>query len=524
MVVSVAASGVVDCHRLLVRAVCDEGQQAVAAWRAWRALVDFDEVDEPSSRLLPLVARRPGLLGEEDDEIRGRIRGLYRRSWVRSQLLWQEATPVLHALAGRQVPVMLLKGAALRPFYDDDIGARPMYDIDILVPPEHARCALEVLVGCGWEPEHTQGPEGIAARLALRRHSTGFVRGENGRLDLHWHALATSIGPRADAAFWRAARPATDGGGRPELVMHPADLLLHVVVHGTTGANAPPIQWVVDALRIVDGSAEPLGGRLAAQARAHGVLGQVAEGLRVVEELTGSTRCHPILLAVAEARRRPLEGVLSAVARAGRADRVLGGLAKHAAGETGLRRGAADFVSSSLDLPLSRRPALTVAHALLGRPPSAARLARRFGPLSRVPAPTSPPLRAGAVLDFTDPAILDAYAGPGWQSTTDLGAQTRCDEARLVLPVGSRSGPALWAVLTLTTVQAVPVLIAVDERRRASVPGETGPVDVSVPLGPGVGGQPVEISLRAAGPAWRWPARVGLVLHCLRLTTSPDAP
>src|SRR5205085_1845464 len=104
-------------------------------------------------------ARRPALLRDEDADVQGRIRGLYRRSWVQNQLLWQEAVPVLDALAARRIPVMLLKGAALRPFYEGDIGARPMYDIDILVSPEHTRAALDVLGAGGWEPQHSQAKD-----------------------------------------------------------------------------------------------------------------------------------------------------------------------------------------------------------------------------------------------------------------------------------------------------------------------------------------------------------------------------
>jgi hypothetical protein len=507
-------------HRQLVRAACLDGPEAAAAWRAWRTLVDFDDMDEPSGRLLPAVARRTDVLTDDDDVVRGRIRGLYRRAWVANHLLWQETAPVLVALGAGAIPVMLLKGAALRRFYDGDIGARPMYDIDILVRPEHARRALGILDGLGWEPEFVQSSAGIGARLAFRRHSTGFVRGENGRLDLHWHALATSIGARADDAFWRAARPAADGG--PELVMHPADLLLHVLVHGTTGNNAPPLQWIVDAFRIVGGSEEPLGGRLAMQARAHGVVRKVTTGLRVVETVTGSTIGGPLFEALGDERPGGLERVRHGWAGRGRADRVLDGLAKHAAGETGLLHGAADFVSSRLDLPLTRRPVVTIAHAALGRPPGVARVARRFGPLSRILGTSPPPVGVGTVLDFTDPDTLDSYGGPGWQSTTELGAEARGDEVRLVLPVKPGAGPSLWAVLSFTTLQTAPVLVAVDERPCATTRGGVGPVEVAVPLGPGVDGQPVEISLRSIRRG-AWPGRVGLRLQSVRVTTSSEA-
>jgi hypothetical protein len=90
----------------------------------------------------------------------------------------------------------------------------------------------------------------------------------------------------------------------------------------------------------------------------------------------------------------------------------------------------------------------------------------------------------------------------------------------LVLPIEPGHGGGLWAVLTVTTLQAGPVLIGVDERTRASAPGRVGPVDIAVPLGPGVGDQPVEISFRNPRRLGRLPVPMGLVVQCLRLTGS----
>ena len=67
--------GVPEDHRLLVQAAClPDRQHAAEAWRAWRKLADFDLLDDPTTRLLPALARRSWLLTDEDDDVQGRIR------------------------------------------------------------------------------------------------------------------------------------------------------------------------------------------------------------------------------------------------------------------------------------------------------------------------------------------------------------------------------------------------------------------------------------------------------------------
>ena len=100
-----------------------------------------------------------------DDPVRRRVRGLYRQSWVRNHRLWHEALPVLHALEERRVPTLLLKGGALLPLYGDDWGARPMYDVDLLVPDEHFDGAVVLLRDLGWVPEQGQSFDWVRHRM-----------------------------------------------------------------------------------------------------------------------------------------------------------------------------------------------------------------------------------------------------------------------------------------------------------------------------------------------------------------------
>src|SRR4051794_19301697 len=136
-------------HETLLHACLDTAEPALAAWRRWRGMVDFDDIDGPESRLLPLAMAN---LGEaiRDDPDQGRGAGPHPRVWSRNQGLFP---PAAHAIGGLQesgIEVMLLKGAALATLYYGSEAERPMADVDILVRPADAARAFDQLGQAGW--------------------------------------------------------------------------------------------------------------------------------------------------------------------------------------------------------------------------------------------------------------------------------------------------------------------------------------------------------------------------------------
>jgi hypothetical protein len=486
-------AGIPREQQLLLRAVLLDGAPARAAFREWRELVVIDDVDGVSQRLLPVLARRLPAVGP-DDPVRGLIRGIYRHAWVRSHRLWRDALPVFTALRARGIPIILLKGAALLHAYGDDWGARPMFDIDALVPPELAVEATRVLEELGWGIEYDMTYDWVRSRALTRRHGWGFLRGD-GRLDLHWHVLSESIGSRSDTGFWAAAEPLEIEGFRAR-TLSPPDLLLHLLVHGTSGGNAPAVQWIADAIHVVRTyGADAIADRFARQARAHGELTKVGAALDAVSAVVDPHVCAPITARL----RRERAGVVERLRHHGVA---AGQLAQRAAGGNGLARGTAELVTDRLDLGLATAPAVSVAHAASGRSPTVGRAARRhYGTLTRAPVP-SEPLAAGADLDFTQPATLDRYGGTGWGRAEEAGATTRGAEARLVLPlVDTLTAGDLQCELT---VHARTATTTIDVRAnetlvtRAAVATGSTTLDLTIPSTLLDRDRPLELSLRRA--------------------------
>ena len=245
-----------DRHRALLHAALDEPEAALAAWERWRASVEFDDLDEPEQRLLPVVYRN---LGERlsGDSVEGRMRGIYRLAWTRNQLLAAAAAAAIRALAQAGIPTLSLKGAPLSVLNYRDMGARPMADVDLLVRPAQAAAAMDCLWGGGWRTE-LNDPK----RMIRVHHSYAFSKPPQGEVDLHWFSLWTTSG---DAPLWEAAVPLEVGGERT-LAPCSADSLLNVCAHGSPRQPTPAFRWIADAVTIVR-SDPPDWDRLIAEAR-----------------------------------------------------------------------------------------------------------------------------------------------------------------------------------------------------------------------------------------------------------------
>jgi hypothetical protein len=245
---SVLGNRPTQAQSLVLHAALDERADAVAAWERWRAAVDFDDVDHGSMRLLPLVYRHLGA-DAFDAEVAGRLKGLYRRAWSQNQLLFRRAAEAVVALEERGIETLVTKGASLALLAYGDVGARPMDDVDVLVPIGRTGDAIEALREAGWEPEHDD-----PLAWTEVHHSLGFAGPGGGNMDLHWFSLWQ---PARDDELWAAAAP-LDLAGVATRAPCAADQLLLACVHGTPWSPLPPFRWIADAVVTVRAAGEGL--------------------------------------------------------------------------------------------------------------------------------------------------------------------------------------------------------------------------------------------------------------------------
>lgn len=243
-----------------LRAAVADHDEAVAAWQDLTRTVDLADLwDAEVYRLLPLVWRRLGdSVGAEHVD---RLKGLYRKSWVQNQHHVHHASELVGRLAAEGIDTLLLKGLPVSLLYYDDLGARPMGDVDLLIRPDQASAAWRLLEGLGYETTSIRGrhpsrweQEGDDDWYRRLRHARGFRRGPLDDIDVHttisldFVAADTTVADTTD--LWADARP-LDLRGTVAATLSPTHHLFHAIVHGLGASEEAELRWVPDALTIL---------------------------------------------------------------------------------------------------------------------------------------------------------------------------------------------------------------------------------------------------------------------------------
>lgn len=232
-------------HEALLRAALLAGPAAAVAWRDVAPWLAQGDVDHASRRLLPVLA--PGLARHvPPGELLSRLKATRAATDLGTAALLAAAGRLLGALEAAGVPTLVIKGGALAQAFAQAGAARPMSDVDIVVPTSRATAALTTLADLGWRAPHPV-PAGF-----VRVQHAAHLASPDGRLrcDLHWHVYWECCGPGDDDDLWAASVPIVVGG-TPTRGLAPADQLLHLCVHGSRRARRPVLLWIPDALLVL---------------------------------------------------------------------------------------------------------------------------------------------------------------------------------------------------------------------------------------------------------------------------------
>lgn len=235
-------------QELLLRAALHQTEAGLTAWRAWRDQADPTNLDAGTIRLLPLVYANLRRLGEKDSVWHAKLQGCYRFTRARNQFIFHQASLLLDALHAVGCETLLLKGAPLATLYYRDEGLRPMADIDVLVSPQAAPQAVELLQKQNWTALRPEGVALIPFTNALAWRSPAGLEA-----DLHWNVMFGCWRAYDDATLWAAAMP-FDFQGRRTKALCATDQLLHTCFHGARWNTVPPLRWIADAWLILQRS------------------------------------------------------------------------------------------------------------------------------------------------------------------------------------------------------------------------------------------------------------------------------
>jgi hypothetical protein len=97
---------------------------------------------------------KSGVLENLGREPKERLQTLYYQTVLSNLKLIQDLKEILHLLAKKEIRIVLLQGIALlQPIYDD-IGLRPLTDIDLWVLPKDYAGLISILTSQGYERDH----------------------------------------------------------------------------------------------------------------------------------------------------------------------------------------------------------------------------------------------------------------------------------------------------------------------------------------------------------------------------------
>ena len=228
----------------MLRAALGDGPEAQAAWLRWQSGHASGAADAANQRLLPLVHYNLSKCGYADASLQG-LRRERIQTQIRNRAVFVVLDHALQSLGDAGIACLLLKGAALSVDIYQDMGLRPMSDLDVAVPHACARRAIEVLASSGWvlvNPIPCPRPHETSA--ATFQNAAGF------EFDLHFSPFHGRLSWREVAPLWSAAKPVSVNG-KAAFVLSPADQLLHTFSHGARFNALPSIRWVADATWIM---------------------------------------------------------------------------------------------------------------------------------------------------------------------------------------------------------------------------------------------------------------------------------
>ena len=236
-------------HLALIRACTAAPDDVGAAIDAWIAGVDLDELDLASTQLLGFVYRRM-LEVDLDHPSRPVLAGRYRRTWHGNQVLLFRARPLLARIGELTGRAVVLKGGAMiSTAYFDDLGIRPLYDLDVLIERNAVEAVVEWALSHDW---HVL--KGLSAEdIYTVHHAIDLVYGDDGAVDLHWALLVHGRNPTRDREFLESALPA-EIGGVPIHVLQPTAQLFHTATH----VKPVGIRHLVDVISIIERHREEL--------------------------------------------------------------------------------------------------------------------------------------------------------------------------------------------------------------------------------------------------------------------------
>jgi hypothetical protein len=218
-----------------------------------------------------------------------------RQAAMRSLLLTGELFRVLDILEGAGISAVPLKGPVLGASVYGNPALRECVDIDVLVKPEHAKRAFDLLLSQGYLKEGTDG-----AGLKFLRWAgqvTFRLRKGAGSMDIHWGLMLSHFrsGPLLEPVWDRLEQATLDN--RTVRTLAAEDLMLVLCVHGTKHMWQE-LKWICDVAELIRSRANLEWDRILETSGRSGARRMLLVGLTLARDLLGAPLPDCVLEAV----------------------------------------------------------------------------------------------------------------------------------------------------------------------------------------------------------------------------------
>ena len=219
------------------------------------------------------------------EAVHAALRDAAERQANKSLAFAAENLRVSQLLQEAGIPCASLKGASLSMLTFGTLALRHSRDVDLVVPPEHALRADEVLAAAGYGLHMPIGPHSLAQKVHWIRQRKHFeyIGEKNMAMELHWRLfdnprlLSTELNP----ATWMEV-PIFAKRSLRTLSM--PDLLLYLCVHGANHMWFR-LKWLADVHALLRQGLPEMLERLEADGKQEGCERAVSQALALMQEL-----------------------------------------------------------------------------------------------------------------------------------------------------------------------------------------------------------------------------------------------
>ncbi len=239
-------------------------------------------------RVAPLVYRGlSAAAGHVPEAVLAELKAAANENAVSVFRYLSETRRLCDLLEQARVPIRVLKGVPLSQAVFGDPSVRDVGDIDLLIAPDAEETADRILIADGFFRNDPAAPLTPRRRRSWRRHGKDYTYRKDGddfEIDLHWRLFRNPHMPGNGLAA-AAASGEQMRFGEITLSILPTDRsFLHLCVHGALDGWFR-FKSLVDVATLWRSFSPEQRSALSGEARAHGVLPEMAAALRLAQEL-----------------------------------------------------------------------------------------------------------------------------------------------------------------------------------------------------------------------------------------------